>query len=81
MVLTTHYEGLPLAIIEAMCAGLPILASDVGGVNELVEEGVNGYLLLPKDPAYLQAKLEQLQDPQVRQRLGANQPSALLPML
>ena len=70
LVLTTHYEGLPLAIIEAMCAGLPILASDVGGVNELVEEGVNGYLLPPKDPAYLQAKLEQLQDPQVRQRLG-----------
>ena len=70
LVLTTHYEGLPLAIIEAMCAGLPILATDVGGVNELVEDGVNGYLLPPKDPAYLQAKLEQLQDPQLRQRLG-----------
>ncbi len=69
-VLTTHYEGLPLAIIEAMCAGLPILATDVGGVNELVQDGVNGYLLPPKDPAYLKVKLEQLQDPQLRQRLG-----------
>jgi glycosyltransferase involved in cell wall biosynthesis len=69
-VLTTHYEGLPLAIIEAMCAGLPILATDVGGVNELVQDGVNGYLLPLKDPVYLQAKLEQLQDPHLRQRLG-----------
>ena len=71
LILTTHYEGLPLAIIEAMCAGLPILATNVGGVNELVEDGVNGYLLPPKDPTYLQAKLEQLQDPQLRQRLGS----------
>jgi glycosyltransferase involved in cell wall biosynthesis len=70
LVLSTHYEGLPLAIIEAMCAGLPILATDVGGVNELVQEDVNGYLLPVKDPAYLQAKLEQLQDPTLRQRLG-----------
>lgn len=41
-VLSTHYEGLPISIIEAMSCGLPIIASDVGGNKELIEH--NGYL-------------------------------------
>lgn len=44
-ILTTHYEGLPISIIEAMSYGLPILASDVGGNSELVTNNVNGYLV------------------------------------
>lgn len=43
--LISNYEGLPISIIEAMRAEMPIIASDVGGVNELVKDGVNGFLI------------------------------------
>lgn len=42
--LISDYEGLPISLIEGMCAGRPILASDVGGVNELVKDNYNGLL-------------------------------------
>ncbi|MEO1782572.1 hypothetical protein BAU18_002184 [Enterococcus diestrammenae] len=44
LTLISDYEGLPISIIEGMCAGCPILATDVGGVDELVRDGLNGYL-------------------------------------
>lgn len=44
-ILATHYEGLPISIIEAMSYGLPVIASDVGGNNELVQNASNGYLV------------------------------------
>lgn len=43
--LITHYEGLPISIIEAMSYGLPVIASDVGGNSELVINDQNGYLV------------------------------------
>ena len=43
--LISNYEGLPISIIEAMRAGLTVIASDVGGNNELVKDGVNGFLV------------------------------------
>ena len=43
--LLSNWEGFPISIIEAMRAGLPVIASDVGGVKEAVIDGVNGYLL------------------------------------
>lgn len=67
----SRYEGLPLSIIEAMCAGLPIVATDVGGVRELVEDGVNGYLVPAGDQAALSRCLDHLQrDPSLRTRMG-----------
>jgi glycosyltransferase involved in cell wall biosynthesis len=71
-VLSTRYEGLPLSIIEAMRAGLPIVASRVGGVLELVRDGVNGALVEPGDPKALHDRIgELLADPDARRRAGA----------
>jgi len=44
-VLTSKYEGLPFAIIEAIFAGLPIVATNVGGVSELIKDNKNGFLV------------------------------------
>ena len=70
-VLPSDWEGLPRSIIEAMMAGLPVAATRVGGVPELVEDGVTGYLVPPQDSHALAAALQSLLvDPGLRQRLG-----------
>jgi glycosyltransferase involved in cell wall biosynthesis len=58
--LPTNWEGFPLSILEAMRAGLPIAASDVGGVNESVIDGRNGFLSPRGDTAAFTATLERL---------------------
>lgn len=59
-VLSSRFEGLPLSIIEAMRAGLPVVASDVGGCSELVEEGRNGFLVKAGDVEALQKAISAL---------------------
>ncbi len=65
-------EGLGLVFLEAAAAGLPIIATRMGGIPEVVRDGFNGLLLQqPDDPAELAAKiLSLLGDPPLRQRLG-----------
>lgn len=70
-VLSSRWEGLPYTIIEAMMAGLPVVATRVGGIPELVEDGVTGFLVPPKDPEALAVALQKLIDnPKMRQQMG-----------
>jgi glycogen(starch) synthase len=71
VVLPSHREGLPLCVLEAMAHGRPVVASAVGGIPELVEDGVTGFLVPPGDVAALRAALERLlADPVLRRRMG-----------
>jgi glycosyltransferase involved in cell wall biosynthesis len=56
-VLSSSYEGLPNAIIEYMASGLPVVATDVGGVSELVQDGLTGYLVPPGNAHLLAEKI------------------------
>lgn len=56
-VLPSILEGKPLAVVEAMAYGCPIVATCVGGVPELIQDGVNGLLCIPADPVCLAAKI------------------------
>jgi len=71
-VLPSLLEGQPLALVEAMAYGCPIVTTSVGGIPELIEDGVNGLLCQPQNAACLAAKISLLlADPARRQRLGA----------
>lgn len=64
-------EGLSVSIMEAMASELAVVASNVTGVAELIEDGVNGYLVEPKDAAALAAAIERcIRDPQKRAEMG-----------
>jgi glycosyltransferase involved in cell wall biosynthesis len=57
---TSRWEGAPLVVLEAMRAGLPVVAYDIGGVREQVEHGVTGYLVEPGNAAALAGRLREL---------------------
>jgi glycosyltransferase involved in cell wall biosynthesis len=69
--LPSTYEGMPLAILEAMAAGLPVVATAVSGNPEAVEDGVTGLLVPPESATALaDALLALLADPERRRRMG-----------
>ncbi len=71
--LFTRWEGFPISILEAMRAGLPVVASDVNGVREAVAEGSNGFLIGAGNVEMFRYRLEQLlQENSLRERLGAS---------
>ena len=68
----SHHEGLPNSILEAMSAELPIIATHVGGIPELVKDGESGILLPPHRPDELAKALKYLlQNPEIRQKMGS----------
>lgn len=70
-VLPSRWEGLPLALLEGMMAGLPVIAARVEGVDEVVQPGVQGLLVPLESPADLaQAILQLLRSPRDRLRMG-----------
>jgi glycosyltransferase involved in cell wall biosynthesis len=70
-VLASHHEGLPVSVMEAFAAGVPVVATDVGGLAEAVTDGRSGRLVPPHRPDLLADSVAELAaDPDERHRLG-----------
>ena len=71
--LVTNWEGFPLGILESMRAGLPVVASAVGGIGESLRDGENGYLVPRGDVEQLRDRIDWLlKSPDQRVRMGVN---------
>jgi glycosyltransferase involved in cell wall biosynthesis len=71
--LPSHAEGMPMALLEAMSWGLPVIATPVGGIPQVVDHEVSGLLVAAGDIEALAGQIERLlADPALRKRLGAN---------
>jgi glycosyltransferase involved in cell wall biosynthesis len=72
-ILISNWEGFPISILEAMRAGLPVVASNIAGVGESVRDHDTGYLIPRGDVSVLRDRLARvLSDPLLRARLGSN---------
>jgi len=72
-VLPSRWEGLPLAILEAMSSRASIIATSVGGISEVIEHEKEGILISPEDPEVLASAIsELLKDEELRVKLGIN---------
>jgi glycosyltransferase involved in cell wall biosynthesis len=70
-VLPSHFEAMPMSLLEAMAAGCPVIATRVGGIPDLVRDGDNGLLVPPGKPGALAAALQRLLgDRALAERLG-----------
>jgi glycosyltransferase involved in cell wall biosynthesis len=69
----SRYEGMPIAVLEAMASGCPIVATAVDGTKELIEDGVHGWLVPPDDPSALASTIERaINNPQLAKTMGIN---------
>jgi glycosyltransferase involved in cell wall biosynthesis len=71
LVVTSRWEGLPLVVLEAMRAGVPVVGYDIGGLREQVVHGLTGYVVEPGDALGLARRLRQLaRNPELAQEMG-----------
>jgi glycosyltransferase involved in cell wall biosynthesis len=70
-VMSSFAEGIPVVLMEAMAAGVPVVATQIAGISELVEDGINGYLVPPGDANILAVRIEKLlKDSKLRATFG-----------
>ncbi|MCK4261031.1 MAG: glycosyltransferase [Halanaerobiales bacterium] len=70
-ILCSNIEGLSLALIEAMSAGIPVIGTKVGGIPEIIENGINGILIPPDNPeAFAEAIIYLLNHPEEAKKMG-----------
>lgn len=71
--LATHHEASGTVFVEAAAAGLPVIGTDVGGVSEMLEDGVTGKLVPVRNPAAMtEALLALIESPELRHKMGQN---------
>jgi glycosyltransferase involved in cell wall biosynthesis len=71
-VLNSAWEGQGIVLMEAMASGLPVVATRVGGIPDVVRDGIEGFLVEPGDAEGMAGRIEQLaSDPDLRARMGA----------
>lgn len=71
LILPSHQENMPVSVMEGMAAALPVVATRVGAVGEMIDDGRTGFLIDAKDPAALADRLARLcHDPELARRLG-----------
>jgi len=71
VVMPSHYESFGMVALESMACGTPVVASQVGGLAFLVQDGVTGFVVPDRDPEALADRLSLLLgDPELRQRMG-----------
>jgi len=69
--LPSYSEGLPMSMLEAMAMGVPVVVTPVGGIAEVVRDGVEGFIVAPGDPQYLANRIDVLlSDSDLRERMG-----------
>jgi len=72
LVLCSEIESAPISLLEGMSSGLPVVATEVGGIPEIVDDGRNGFLVSPNSPEELAEKILELNsDRELRLRMGA----------
>jgi glycosyltransferase involved in cell wall biosynthesis len=70
---TSLHEGIPMTILEAMSQEIPVIAPDVGGMKEIIDDGIDGYLVHGRDPkAFAEQCLRLYNDDNLRLAMGAS---------
>lgn len=68
---TSRHEGIPMSVLEAMAHGLPVVAPDVGGLKEILQDGVHGFLIEGRDPiSFAERCMILYRDDALRRRMG-----------